>query len=102
VILSLHIKTVPWFRQLVAGFSLRRPEFASRSVYVGFVVGKWYCERFFKVLQFWLSILIYHMGMNIGPIGDHSSETHHIDMKMNMSAYLFILQYCNLYVSGPI
>jgi hypothetical protein len=33
-------RTVPWFKQLFASLSQRRPGFNPRSVYVGFVVGK--------------------------------------------------------------
>jgi hypothetical protein len=56
--------------QFVAGLSLRRPVFISRSVHVGFVVDRVALGQvFLSVLQFfpvniippWLSILIYHL-----------------------------------------
>jgi hypothetical protein len=48
-----YLKTVPWMRWLVAGFSPRRPGFALRAVHVGCEWAKWYWNRlFFRVLRF--------------------------------------------------
>jgi small ligand-binding sensory domain FIST len=67
---SRMYQAMPWFRQLVAGLSPPRCEFASRSVHVGFVVDKVALGQvFLRVLQLslvnmiplWLSMIIYYL-----------------------------------------
>jgi hypothetical protein len=50
---EIAIKTLSWkgsnrSGQLVAGFSALRSMFEPWSVYVGFVVERWYCDRFYS------------------------------------------------------
>jgi hypothetical protein len=81
-------------RALVDVLSPQRPGFATESVHVGFVVDKVALGKvFFRVLQLspvniippWLTMFIYHQGMNNRPVGGRSSETssHPIDVNIN-------------------
>jgi hypothetical protein len=92
--INVGSKALPWLRRLVTGLSPRRTGFAPGSVCVGFVVGKVVLGQvFLRVLLFysvriilpWLSILIYHLGMNNRPVSGRSSETssHFINMNVN-------------------
>jgi hypothetical protein len=93
-LINVGSKALPWLRRLVTGLSPRRTGFAPESVCVGFVVGKVVLGQvFLRVLLFysvriilpWLSILIYHLGMNNRPVSGRSSEisSHFINMNVN-------------------
>jgi hypothetical protein len=84
-----------WFRRLVAGLSLRRPEFAHGLVHIGFVVRRVALGEAFFSFEFFcftLSVSLYrgsililcHLGGELRPTGGRSSETwsHFIDMNI--------------------
>jgi hypothetical protein len=67
-----------------AGLSLQWPRLAPGSVHVGLRWIKWHWDRFYSelfqflpvsIIPLWLSIVIYHLGVNNRPAGGHSSET---------------------------
>jgi hypothetical protein len=75
---------VPWPMRLIAALSLRRPEYAPRSVHVGFVLDEVALGQVsHRVLRFFLSIKFRHgfpcscitWVMNNRPVGVRSLET---------------------------
>jgi hypothetical protein len=88
---------VPWLGWLVAGLSPRNPGFATRSVHVGFVVGKLALGKgFLRVLRLspvnmiplWLHT--HHSGMNKSPlVAAVQTQSHpiHINNKVGLISH---------------
>jgi hypothetical protein len=85
LLLYIGTKAVLWLRQLVAGLSHWKPEFAPWSVHAGYIEDKESgtgtnfspISSGFALSIFlpWFSILTYNLGMKNTPTDDRSSET---------------------------
>jgi hypothetical protein len=90
----------PWFRQLIAGLSPQRPGFVPRvSPYgicggqsgIGAGISQNSLIFLVNIILPWLSMLIYHWGMNNRPAGSRSSETYSHPINMNNNKFLFFI-----------